>query len=228
MKWFVFFSVCLLAACSSLIPYKDQGLSDLTQIAQSPQTYAQKVVSFTGDVKGTTEDTHTLRLVLKVDTPLYYYATGQDPLSYQLILVEYTKEQPEMTGILKGHHLKILARVGAYEVRKGSLGQPIGVLHLNAFALSDRTMHKDQFHQTAPDYPLYQSWAAGKLFYQEQPEELIKKFPATSKKQLQKIEQKKAQKTADKQPEYPSEIVFEEAEDFTLTPTEIQTEDKTQ
>lgn len=218
MKYFLFLSVLFFSACSGLLPYKDQGLEDLTRIAATPQTYFGQVVSFTGDVKGTTEGTSALRLVLKIDTPLYYYATGKDPLSYQLILVEFQKPTPEMTGILKGHHLKILARVGKYEVRTGRLGQPIGVLYLDAFALSDRTTSKDFFRQIPPDYQLYQSWASGKLFYQEKAEDIAQKFPAPTPPQP--AAKTPAPLPAPTPTPPTTEIVFEETEEFTLNPTE--------
>ena len=54
---------CLLAACSSMIPYKDQNLDYLNGIEQNPDAYRGQVVSFGGEVQGATEDTLRLRLV---------------------------------------------------------------------------------------------------------------------------------------------------------------------
>ena len=122
-----------------MIPYKDQDLNYLHGIEQNPQNYMDKVVSFGGEVQGVTEDTNLLRLVLKIDVPLYYYAIGKDTLSYELLLVTYEKKDlPQMTGIKKGHLVKVLARVANYETRKNLVGKEVAVLHLKAFALSNR------------------------------------------------------------------------------------------
>ena len=113
-----FLSLLLLfvtAACSSMLPYKDQTLVDLEGIEKDPSAHHGRVVAFSGDVKGSTEDARHLRLVLKVEAPLYYSVTGKgDSLSYQLLLVHFQKETPAMTGILKGSHIKVLARVAHY------------------------------------------------------------------------------------------------------------------
>ena len=61
----------LLAACSAMIPYKDQNLDYLQGIEKDPAAYRGQVVSFGGEVKGITEDALRLRLVLKIDAPLY-------------------------------------------------------------------------------------------------------------------------------------------------------------
>lgn len=98
----ILFLCAFLGACSSMIPYKDQDLNYLHGIEQNPQNYMDKVVSFGGEVQGVTEDTNLLRLVLKIDVPLYYYAIGKDTLSYELLLVTYEKKDlPQMTGIKK-------------------------------------------------------------------------------------------------------------------------------
>ena len=98
-----------------MIPYKDQNLDYLNGIEQNPDAYRGQVVSFGGVVQGVTEDTLRLRLVLKIDAPLYYYATGKgDSLSYELLLVSFNKKgMPQMTGLQKGRHIKVLARVNS-------------------------------------------------------------------------------------------------------------------
>ena len=142
-----------------MIPYKDQNLDYLNGIEQNPDAYRGQVVSFGGEVQGTTEDTLRLRLVLKIDAPLYYYATGKgDSLSYELLLVSFNKKgMPQMTGLQKGHHIKVLARVSSYEKRKNFTGKDIAVLHLLAFAITDRTANKDFFRPESPDKQLYES-----------------------------------------------------------------------
>lgn len=174
---------CLLAACSSMIPYKDQNLDYLNGIEQNPDAYRGQVVSFGGEVQGTTEDTLRLRLVLKIDAPLYYYATGKgDSLSYELLLVSFNKKgMPQMTGLQKGHHIKVLARVSSYEKRKNFTGKDIAVLHLLAFAITDRTANKDFFRPESPDKQLYESWKKGRLFFEDSAQDIIKKYPAPVK-----------------------------------------------
>ena len=171
---------CLLAACSSMIPYKDQNLDYLNGIEQNPDAYRGQVVSFGGEVQGATEDTLRLRLVLKIDAPLYYYATGKgDSLSYELLLVSFNKKgMPQMTGLQKGHHIKVLARVSSYEKRKNFTGKDIAVLHLLAFAITDRTTNKDFFRPESPDKQLYESWKKGRLFFEDSAQDIIKKYPA--------------------------------------------------
>lgn len=172
MKPFFIFILCaFLAACSSIIPYKDQNLDYLQGIEKDPAAYRGKVVSFGGEVKGVTEDALRLRLVLKVDAPLYYYATGQgNALSYELLLVSFNKRgMPQMTGIQKGRHVKVLARVSSYETRKNFTGKDIVVLHLIAFAVSDRTKNQDFFRPEPPDRQLYESWKKGRLFLKNRP-----------------------------------------------------------
>lgn len=169
----------LLAACSAMIPYKDQNLDYLQGIEKDPAAYRGQVVSFGGEVKGITEDALRLRLVLKIDAPLYYYATGKgDSLSYELLLVTFNKRSmPQMTGIKKGHTLKVLARVSGYEKRKNFTSKDIAVLHLLAFALADRTTGKDVFRPESPEKQLYDSWKVGRLFYEDSAQDIIRRYP---------------------------------------------------
>ncbi len=187
MKPFFIFILCaFLAACSSIIPYKDQNLDYLQGIEKDPAAYRGKVVSFGGEVKGVTEDALRLRLVLKVDAPLYYYATGQgNALSYELLLVSFNKRgMPHMTGIQKGRHVKVLARVSSYETRKNFTGKDIVVLHLIAFAISDRTKNQDFFRPEPPDRQLYESWKKGRLFFEESAQDIIERYPAPAPRAL--------------------------------------------
>lgn len=169
----------LLAACSAMIPYKDQNLDYLQGIEKDPAAYRGQVVSFGGEVKGITEDALRLRLVLKIDAPLYYYATGKgDSLSYELLLATFNKRSmPQMTGIKKGHTLKVLARVSGYEKRKNFTSKDIAVLHLLAFALADRTTGKDVFRPESPEKQLYDSWKVGRLFYEDSAQDIIRRYP---------------------------------------------------
>lgn len=168
-----------------MIPYKNQNLDYLHGIEKDPDAYRGKVVSFGGEVKGVTEDTRRLRLVLKIDVPFYYYATGKDPLSYELLLISFDKKgMPQMTGIKKGSDVKVLARVANFETRKNLTGKDIAVLHLIAFALADRNRNQDFFRPEPPLRQLYESWKNGRLFFDEQPEEIEKKYPAPRRKTL--------------------------------------------
>lgn len=190
MKQFLILTICVLctlaAACSSIIPYKDQNLDYLQGIEKDPSAYRGQVVSFGGEVKGITEDALRLRLVLKIDAPLYYYATGQgNALSYELLLVSFNKRgMPQMTGIQKGRHVKVLARVSSYETRKNFTGKDIVVLHLIAFAISDRTKNKDFFRPEPPDRQLYESWKKGRLFFEESAQDIITRYPAPERPSL--------------------------------------------
>ena len=205
----------LLSACSALQPYKDQSLDELKNIAHHPEHYYGKIISVSGEVKGTTEDTTRLRLVLKTDVPFYYYATGKgNALSYELILVEYTKPAPAMTGIQKGNDTRVLARVSSYEKRQNLLGMEIGILHLSAFAVADRTQKQDFFHETAPEQQLYESWKKGRLFYEETPEQIIAQYPAPSiAKAPAPTEQPTPGKTISPAAR---DIVYDEEEEFVL------------
>ncbi len=203
----------LLSACSALQPYKDQSFEYLQGIARNPADYYGKVVSFGGEIKGMTESTHTIRLVLKTEAPFYYAATGKGGGSYELLLVDYAKTSPEMSGLLKGNEVKILARVTNYEKRKNMLGTPIGVLHLTAFAVTNLTQKKNLFHVTSPEKQLYESWKKGRLFYEETPEQLILLYPPADTKQPHATPQtdKKISPAA-------RDIVYDEEEEFVLTP----------
>ncbi|WP_432634059.1 hypothetical protein [Candidatus Avelusimicrobium sp.] len=224
---------CLLAACSSMIPYKDQNLDYLNGIEQNPDAYRGQVVSFGGEVQGTTEDTLRLRLVLKIDAPLYYYATGKgDSLSYELLLVSFNKKgMPQMTGLQKGHHIKVLARVSSYEKRKNFTGKDIAVLHLLAFAITDRTANKDFFRPESPDRQLYESWKKGRLFFEDSAQDIIKKYPAPAPIKfvpvaVQPTEVKEEPK-AEKQPE--KALVFDpEDPPFILPPDPKPEENETE
>ena len=214
-RFFFFLTITLLGACSAWQPYKDYSLDELKNIEKNPTAYLGKIVSFTGDVKGLTEGTQTLRMVLQTDVPFYYYATGKgNSLSYELILVTFPKTSPAMTHIQKSNTVKVLARVNTYEKRKNALGMPIGVLHLNAFALTDRNQKVDFFHTTSPEKELYTSWKSGRLFYQETPEQIVALHPS-----LPAPVAPPAQATPAATPaQTPREIVYDEEEEFVLTP----------
>ena len=187
MKKILFLLCCvILSACSSMIPYKDQNLDYLQGIEKDPNAYRGQVVSFGGEVKGITEDTLRLRLVLKIEAPLYYYATGKgNSLSYEMLLITFNKRgMPAMTGIKKGNHVKVLARVSSYETRKNFAGKDIAVLHLIAFALSDHTRHKDFYRPETPEKQLYESWKEGRLFFEESAQEVISRYPVPTGQDL--------------------------------------------
>ncbi len=174
--------------CSSIIPYKDQNLDYLYGIEKNPDAYRGQVVSFGGEVKGITEDTLRIRLVLKVEAPLYYYATGKaNAIAYEMILVTFNKRgMPAMTGIKKGNEIKVLARVRSYETRRNFAGSDIAVLHLLAFAISDHTRHKDFFRPETPERQLYESWKEGRLFFEESAQDVINRCPKTEPQKLPK------------------------------------------
>lgn len=230
----ILFFCVFLGACSSMIPYKDQDLNYLHGIEQNPQNYMDKVVAFGGEVQGITEDTNQLRLVLKIDVPLYYYAIGKDTLSYELLLVTYDKKGlTHMTGIKKEDFVKVLARVASYETRKNLVGKDVAVLHLKAFALSNRDKNKDFFHQENPEQELYQSWKAGRLFFEEKPEDFIQPpLPSatptpkpTKEKNVRflSIREKEEEHKPISEP-IPGGIIFDEEEEpFILSPEEEPT-----
>lgn len=231
MKKFLSLLFCLFAAaCSSMIPYKDQNLDYLQGIEKDPAAYRGQVVSFGGEVKGTTEDTLRLRLVLKIDAPLYYYATGKgNALSYELLLVTFNKRSmPAMTGIKKGHEIKVLARVSSYETRKNFTGKDIAVLHLLAFAISDRTLHKDFFRPETPDRQLYESWKEGRLFFEESAQEVIARYPVPAGQDMPVpvyVPPAQAPAPAPAAPEPEKGIVFDPEEPtFIVAPQEPQPE----
>ena len=219
---------CLLTACSSMIPYKDQNLDYLNGIEQNPDAYRGQVVSFGGVVQGVTEDTLRLRLVLKIDAPLYYYATGKgDSLSYELLLVSFNKKgMPQMTGLQKGRHIKVLARVSSYEKRKNFTGKDIAVLHLLAFAIADRTANKDFFRPESPDKQLYESWKKGRLFFEDSAQDIIKKYPAPTpvKFATAPVLPQKEAAPEEKQPE--KGIVFDPEDPPFVLPPDPQPEEK--
>lgn len=196
-----------LVACSALAPYKNQTLDYLKDIEQRTPDYQGKIVSFGGEVKGITEDTQFIRLVLKTEVPLYYSAVGKRD-AYELILVEYAKPVPSMSAIAKGETVRVLARVHTYEKRKNTLDMPVGVLRLRAFALSNRSQKKDFFHTTSPEKQLYESWKQGRLFYQESAEEIVALYPAETPATLPPTNTKKT----DSSPT----IVYDEVEDFVI------------
>lgn len=215
-----------------MIPYKDQNLDYLNGIEQNPDAYRGQVVSFGGEVQGTTEDTLRLRLVLKIDAPLYYYATGKgDSLSYELLLVSFNKKgMPQMTGLQKGHHIKVLARVSSYEKRKNFTGKDIAVLHLLAFAITDRTANKDFFRPESPDKQLYESWKKGRLFFEDSAQDIIKKYPAPAPVKLAPVvvqpTEVKEEPKEEKQPE--KALVFDpEDPPFILPPDPKPEENET-
>ena len=186
-----FFILCLTLfalGCSSIIPYKDQNLDYLYGIEKDPDAYRGQVVSFGGEVKGITEDTLRIRLVLKVEAPLYYYATGKaNAIAYEMILVTFNKRgMPAMTGIKKGNEIKVLARVRSYETRRNFAGSDIAVLHLLAFAISDHTRHKDFFRPETPERQLYESWKEGRLFFEESAQDVIDRCPKATTPRLPK------------------------------------------
>ena len=225
MKRYFLPLMCLtLLACNSLLPYKGQSLDDLHRVIQTPEKYQGEVVSFTGVIRGLTEDIRQLKLVLKVETPLYYYATGKDPLSYQLLLVTFQKENHLLTCFSVGYTIKILATIDRFETRTNHLGISIAVLHLQALAVTDRAEKKDFFHSYSPDKQLYESWAAGRLFFKETPKQIITRFPA-KEVNTPKAAQKQVAIAVEKKPQIssePTELVFEEEEPFMLPPDEPQ------
>lgn len=238
MKQFLILFFCaFLGACSSMIPYKDQDLNYLHGIEQNPQNYMNKVVAFGGEVQGITEDTNRLRLVLKIDVPLYYYAIGKDTLSYELLLVTYDKKDiTQMTGIKKGNLVKVLARVSNYETRKNLVDKEVAVLHLKAFALSNREKNKDFFQSTSPEKELYESWKAGRLFFEEQPEDLTNSAPVvqpTPKPVKEKtirllpIREKEEELKPISDP-IPGGIIFDEEEEPFILSSDPQTEEPSQ
>lgn len=170
------------AACNSLIPYKTQTLEQIQAISKAPETFRGQVVAFSGEVKGFTEDTQLLRLIVKIEAPFYYHASDKQAPVYELLLISFDKKgQPEMMGINKGHNVKILARVADVETRKNFIGDHIAVLRLVALAITDRSTGLDFFRTETPAWQLYHSWKDGRLFFKEQPADIEKRFvPADS------------------------------------------------
>ena len=158
------FIVCLYcAACSSIMPYKDQNLDYLYSIQKDPAAYKGAVVAFNGEVAGIRETPKSIRLVLRIDTPLYYYATGKgNSLSYEMLYVLFTKNKSQTSKIAKGNKLKVLGRVDGYITRQDGYGNTAGVVRLRAIALADRSQDKDFYLSDAPSAALYTSWKKGK------------------------------------------------------------------
>jgi len=228
-KNFFILLVCgFLSACSSMIPYKNQNLDYLHGIEKDPDAYRGKVVSFGGEVKGVTEDARRMRLVLKIDVPFYYYATGKDPLSYELLLISFDKKgMPQMTGIKKGSDVKVLARVANFETRKNLTGKDIAVLHLIAFALADRNRNRDFFRPEPPQRQLYESWKTGRLFFDEQPEEIEKKYPAPQRKTIT-FPVSPRPEAENAEPKTEKGIVFDEEEPAFILPPDPKPAPKTE
>lgn len=163
-----------LAACSSLMPYKDQNLDYLYSIQKEPEAYKGAVVAFEGEILGVRETPERIRMILKINAPLYYYATGKNSsLAYELLLVSYQKETPKASRLAKGDKIKVLARVDGYETRDTPFGQKAGAVRLEAIALANRTTKKDLFRQAGPDRALYDSWKSGKLFFDESAKQVL-------------------------------------------------------
>lgn len=163
-----------LAACSSFMPYKDQNLDYLYSIQKEPEAYKGAVVAFEGEILGVRETPQRIRLVLKINAPLYYYATGKNnSLAYELLLVNYQKETPKASDLAKGDTLKVLARVDGYETRSTPYGPQAGAVRLEAVALANRAAKKDFFRREGPDRALYDSWKSGKLFFDESAKQVL-------------------------------------------------------
>lgn len=178
-KWIFLFTAAFTAACSSLIPYKDQNLEYLYHIQESPEAYKGAVVAFEGEVMGVKETPQSLRMILKINVPLYYYATGKgNSLSYEFLLADFAKEAPAQTGIQKGERLKVLARVDGYETRTTPYGQTTGAVRVNAIALAARKNAPDIFSSEESNKALYESWKSGKLFFNESAAQVLQQQPA--------------------------------------------------
>lgn len=209
------------------MPYKDQNLDYLYSIQKDFAAYKGAVVAFNGEVAGVRETTQNMRIILRIDTPLYYYATGKgNNLSYEMIYVRFTKDVPRPTAIIQGHKLKVLGRVDGYEKRQDTYtGKTLGVVRLDAIALADRTTGKDFIRQDAPSNALYQSWKAGKLFFEESAESVLRAFPPAPTPEPKPKAVKPVKKTPKKETPKPAVIppsagiVFDEEEPpFILPP----------
>lgn len=233
---FLLFSCFCLGACSSVMPYKDQNLDYLYSIQKDFAAYKGAVVAFNGEVAGVRETAQNMRIILRIDTPLYYYATGKgNNLSYEMIYVRFTKDVPRPTAIIQGHKLKVLGRVDGYEKRQDTYtGKTLGVVRLDAIALADRTTGKDFIRQDAPSNALYQSWKAGKLFFEESAESVLRAFPpaptAEPKPKAVKPVKKAPKKETPKPAVIPPSagIVFDEEEPPFILPPDPQTPEEPQ
>ena len=233
---FLLFSCFCLGACSSVMPYKDQNLDYLYSIQKDFAAYKGAVVAFNGEVAGVRETAQNMRIILRIDTPLYYYATGKgNNLSYEMIYVRFTKDVPRPTAIIQGHKLKVLGRVDGYEKRQDTYtGKTLGVVRLDAIALADRTTGKDFIRQDAPSNALYQSWKAGKLFFEESAESVLRAFPPAPTPEPKPKAVKPVKKTPKKETPKPAVIppaagiVFDEEEPPFILPPDPQAPEEPQ
>ena len=213
------------------MPYKDQNLDYLYSIQKDFAAYKGAVVAFNGEVAGVRETAQNMRIILRIDTPLYYYATGKgNNLSYEMIYVRFIKDVPRPTAMIQGHKLKVLGRVDGYEKRQDTYtGKTLGVVRLDAIALADRTTGKDFIRQDAPSNALYQSWKAGKLFFEESAESVLRAFPPAPKPEPKPKAVKPVKKTPKKETPKPTVrppsagIVFDEEEPPFILPPDPQT-----
>ena len=218
------------------MPYKDQNLDYLYSIQKDFAAYKGAVVAFNGEVAGVRETTQNMRIILRIDTPLYYYATGKgNNLSYEMIYVRFTKDVPRPTAIIQGHKLKVLGRVDGYEKRQDTYtGKTLGVVRLDAIALADRTTGKDFIRQDAPSNALYQSWKAGKLFFEESAESVLRAFPPAPTPEPKPKAVKPVKKTPKKETPKPAVIppaagiVFDEEEPPFILPPDPQAPEEPQ
>lgn len=233
---FLLFSCFCLGACSSVMPYKDQNLDYLYSIQKDFAAYKGAVVAFNGEVAGVRETAQNMRIILRIDTPLYYYATGKgNNLSYEMIYVRFTKDVPRPTAIIQGHKLKVLGRVDGYEKRQDTYtGKTLGVVRLDAIALADRTTGKDFIRQDAPSNALYQSWKAGKLFFEESAESVLRAFPPAPTPEPKPKAVKPVKKAPKKETPKPAVlppaagIVFDEEEPPFILPPDPQAPEEPQ
>lgn len=218
------------------MPYKDQNLDYLYSIQKDFAAYKGAVVAFNGEVAGVRETAQNMRIILRIDTPLYYYATGKgNNLSYEMIYVRFTKDVPRPTAIIQGHKLKVLGRVDGYEKRQDTYtGKTLGVVRLDAIALADRTTGKDFIRQDAPSNALYQSWKAGKLFFEESAESVLRAFPPAPRPEPKPKAVKPVKKAPKKETPKPAVIppsagiVFDEEEPPFILPPDPQAPEEPQ
>lgn len=218
------------------MPYKDQNLDYLYSIQKDFAAYKGAVVAFNGEVAGVRETAQNMRIILRIDTPLYYYATGKgNNLSYEMIYVRFTKDVPRPTAIIQGHKLKVLGRVDGYEKRQDTYtGKTLGVVRLDAIALADRTTGKDFIRQDAPSNALYQSWKAGKLFFEESAESVLRAFPPAPTPEPKPKAVKPVKKAPKKETPKPAiippsaGIVFDEEEPPFILPPDPQVPEEPQ
>ena len=218
------------------MPYKDQNLDYLYSIQKDFSAYKGAVVAFNGEVAGVRETAQNMRIILRIDTPLYYYATGKgNTLAYEMIYVRFTKDTATHTAIRHGHKLKVLGRVDGYEKRQDTYtGKTLGVVRLDAIALADRTTGKDFIRQDAPSNALYQSWKAGKLFFEESAESVLRAFPPAPTPEPKPKAIKPVKKTPKKETPKPAVIppaagiVFDEEEPPFILPPDPQVQEEPQ